>query len=234
MTTEWPLTLELPATKYHVNIWADYTTDGESDLYYCADTFSEITLNGSYAGNNTAKDAFFSSETLDLSDLDLNYMDFELERPVARWILLQYPYDSTSDEAANFSYNIVTYSGFTPCAFNLFTSKPNDATGGLNFLAYKVTDIMPNTDYADELGDDEYLLLAYDYVFADSDTTTVTVVVYTYNKAGEIIVTSSAFDITLVRGKQTIIKGDFITPSSSGDGIGINPEMYGDYNIEFS
>ena len=114
-----------------------------------------------------------------------------------------------------FRYNI-----FMPCSYNMFTDKPADAWEVVTFPSSMV------------LEENNEMTLGYDYVFVNGNETTLSISLSVYNPDGEEISTSDPIDVTVVRGKLTVVKGQFLTSKAMG-GVSINPTFDGkDYNVE--
>ena len=118
-----------------------------------------------------------------------------------------------NDYKVEFSYN-----AFMPSSYNLYTDKPSDSSTGV-FYNGKMT-----------IGD-EGMQMGFDYILVD-DQTTMNVNMKVYDSSGELIATTAGVEVPVVRSKNTVVKGTFLTVSSGG-GVAINPDFEGDdFNIE--
>jgi len=106
--------------------------------------------------------------------------------------------------------------GYYPSEFDNVRNVPVDARTGL----YARGMISDNGDGTGKLGGC--------MVFVNGHETVLTVVLTVYDRE-EVIVTSAPVDIPVVRGKRTLVKGEFLT-RDAGSGIGICPDFYGDFN----
>lgn len=95
---------------------------------------------------------------------------------------------------------------------------PVDAKAGL----FSRGQISPNEDGTGSLGGC--------YVLVNGKETKVSVTVRVYDR-GSVIATSLPVEVPVVRGKKTLIKGEFLT-ANAGSGLGINPDFDGEYNYE--
>lgn len=118
-----------------------------------------------------------------------------------------------NDYKVTFSYN-----AFMPSRYNLYTDKPSDSSTGITYDgAMKIT----------EAG----MQMGFDYILVD-DQTTMNLNMQIFNSHGDLISSTSGVEVPVVRSKNTIVKGTFLTVTSGG-GVTINPDFDGDdFNIE--
>lgn len=113
---------------------------------------------------------------------------------------------------------VMRYPGFMPHVFNMFTNRPADSRTGVTYPGR----ILRINDQEAELG--------FDYVFVNGKEAPVTVAVDIYDKKNNLIGSSGAIDVPLMRSMLTTVKGDFLTSKASG-GVGVNPDFDGEFNI---
>ncbi len=236
--------LHLPDGLYQFMVWSDHVDAGtDCDKYYDTSDFSEIIYAHPQAhrGCNDYKDAFRGHLQVDIhadtgSDGGVVHQEatVSLERPfgkfkfiatdltdfVSRVVEQQRLKGKEPSRTLNpDDFRIVfRYTGFMPCAFNMFTNKPSDAWTGMSFDGK----LVPVDEQEAELG--------FDYVFVNGTESTVNVAVEVYDKYGELIGGSDVVDVPVVRSKLTVVRGKFLTAKATGS-IGISPGFAGDYTI---
>ena len=109
------------------------------------------------------------------------------------------------------------YNGFMPCAYNMFTGKPNDSKVGVKFESS-----ITKTNESE-------VLMGFDYVFVNGTESTASITLALFDKDGKEIFTSNPIDVPLKRAQHTIMRGEFLTIETSG-GVGIVPDFDGEYN----
>jgi hypothetical protein len=113
------------------------------------------------------------------------------------------------------------YNGFMPCAYNMFTYKPNDSKVGVNFES-RIT-----------VTEKSEALLGFDYVFVNGTEATASIILALFDEDGKEIFTSNPIPVPIKSARHTIMRGEFLTTDTSG-GIGINPDFDGEYNFEIN
>ncbi len=249
-------TLTLREGDYKFFVWTDFVSEGtSSDLYYNASDFTEIILNGgreNYIGNCNFRDAYRGEQTgtitVQRSELEVpdNTVTIQMERPLAKFKFISTDYEefvrlqieeaqkrsgapevgeseSTEKKTVNLNdYKVVfIYPEFMPCSYNMFTNKPADSWAGVQFEGL----LRPENEQEVSMG--------FDYVFVNGNEAGVRVLVEVYNADGEKVASSPTIDVPLIRGHETIVRGEFLTSMSNG-GVVINPGFDGDYNIEIN
>ncbi len=210
---------DLPRAQYQVVAWADYVASGTvSDLYYDTSDLTLITPRGAYEGNQDMRDAFFTSQPVDLRSVAEIALTLPLGHPFARYKIiatdLQKYMEQTGATAADVAGMTVgiTYQGYFPCGFNALTGKPNDARTGIAFTGAAVT-----------LDDPSELLLAYDYVWVNGTASSVRAGMVVYDRNGQAINNVGSIFIPYKVGEITIIKDEYLT-GKFNPGIGIDDE----------
>lgn len=240
--------LNLTAGDYRFIAWTDYVDFGSTaDKYQATDDYSDIALTwtaGAYSGSNPRRDTFHGiadglvePDTLSTAAKDIHVA---MARPMARYTFISTDLVSfverelealqasskgsePTTEAVEINpddYRIrVVYSQFMPSAFNAFTGRLADSRTGVSY---------ESTIRTLDNGEAE---IAFDYLFVNPDRTTVNASLQVLDRDGKVVSRVRPFDIPLLRGHHTIIRGSFLTSESSGE-IGIDPDYSGDFNIE--
>lgn len=234
--------IELPDGEYSFYAWTDYVDPGsQADKYYNTLDFEHIVLNetDTHISCNERRDAFHGNQqALIINSAEAtpdNTVTVPMKRPMARFEFITTDfYEFMENEARNNGSNgrdpsavnlsdytvLFQYTGFMPSAYNIFENIPSDAWSKTLFRG----EINPV---------DEGASLGFDYVFVnDVVESTISVVMAIYNKKGERIASTDAIDIPLMRSKNTIVTGEFLSAQGSG-GVGIVPDYDNEYNVEF-
>ena len=233
--------VEMPRGEYSLMVWADFVKAGTSDNYfYAPDNFAEITLFGEHKANTDLRDAFRGTAGILLDNPKDNggTIVVKMERPLAKFSFVSNDLQKFIDkelEARNRNasrgdedsrsldlddYKVMFYyNGFMPCAYNMFTYKPNDSKVGVNFES-RIT-----------VTEKSEALLGFDYVFVNGIETTASVILALFDADGNEIFTSNPIPVPIKSARHTIMRGEFLTIDTSG-GIGINPDFDGEYNCE--
>ncbi len=237
--------LNLKQGFYKFIVWCDHVDKGTTeDKYYNTNNFAIITYSDreNYEGCNDFQDAFRG--TVQAAVQYDQYTDgsiiaqeasVQLERPLAKFKFISTDLEefigqvlksaaskgkTTSRTINPEDYQVVfRYTGFMPCSFNMFTNKPNDSWAGVSFNGKMI----PLDEHEIELG--------FDYVFVNGTESKIKVAVEVYDKDGELLSSTNAIEVPLVRSKLTIVRGNFLASKASG-GVGISTDFNGDFNIE--
>ena len=115
----------------------------------------------------------------------------------------------------------VKYSDYLPTGYNLWDDVPKNS---LMYMEYKVA-FEPPADGTKEL------ILGFDYVLTDAgETVSIPVELEILNEKNEVLA-RTAFRIPCERGKNTTVRGNFLTSDANG-GIGIDPDYDGDLEVD--
>lgn len=115
---------------------------------------------------------------------------------------------------------IFRYNPFMPCSFNMFKDRPNEVWEYTSFEG-KMTPISETE-----------MSLGFDYIFVNGTETTLSIYFEIYDKDGKLMSSSNPVDVPIVRNKETLVRGEFLT-SKASEGVSINPGFDGDdYNLE--
>lgn len=226
--------MKLHARNYRILVWADYVNaeTPEQGLVYDAKNLAFILPAGKYIGNSRYKDVFAASAMADLTSFRNHWgaetsLDVELYRPVAR-------YELVAKDVATFLNKLSTgglkgesftarvkYSDYLPTGYNLWDDVPKNS---LMYMEYKVAFERP-ADGTKEL------ILGFDYVLTDAgETVSIPVELEILNEKNEVLA-RTAFRIPCERGKNTTVRGNFLTSDANG-GIGIDPDYDGDLEVD--
>ena len=252
--------LHLKTGVYTFRVWADYVEPGsKKDKYYDTSDFAEIVLvdRDNHSGSNDYRDAFKGSISAEVKEIKPNggaieidnEATIEMRRPMGKFHFIatdgeefvsriaqelseqgelvtpnsaQPAYEQLLQSIDISQFNIVfRYNAFMPCSFNIFTDKPADSWTRVQFSSRMQSE--PNKD----------MTLGYDYIFVN-DETSISISVEVYSKDGELMTSTEPINVPIARSKLTLIRGHFLTPSSSSaeGGTIINPGYDGDdYNV---
>lgn len=236
------INLELDPGYWKILVWVDYIENNlTSDKYYNTDDLAQISILTQdkfgnqlpHSGSNYRRDCFRGELQIAVDKDNMFLSDgkqqmsakIHLKRPLARYHFITtdlnefFTRTSDSTDISNYAV-IVKYTGYMPSAYNAHIDRPVDARLGV----YYPTDLTRIDEDRAEIG--------FDYVFVNEAESYVQVALDLYNKkTGQLLSSSAPLTVPLIRDKQTIISGKFLTTTSSG-GIGIDTEFNGDYNIE--
>ena len=228
------VSMKLHARNYRILVWADYVNaeTPEQGLVYDAENLAFILPAGKYIGNSRYKDVFAASAMADLTSFRNHWgaetsLDVELYRPVAR-------YELVAKDVATFLNKLSTgglkgesftarvkYSDYLPTGYNLWDDVSKNS---LMYMEYKVPFERP-ADGTKEL------ILGFDYVLTDAgETVSIPVELEILNEKNEVLA-RTAFRIPCERGKNTTVRGNFLTSDANG-GIGIDPDYDGDLEVD--
>lgn len=234
--------MDLPDGEYSLMVWADFVKSGtQENHFYAPDNFAEITLHGEHKANTDMRDAFRGTTELAVtrSAVGDGTIVVNMERPLAKFTFLTTDLrefvDKEEAEAQQRAsargetytrgvkledYKVVFhYTGFMPCAYNMYTGKPNDAKTGVSFEST----VKAISDSEASMG--------FDYVFVNGTESTASLIIALYNKEGEELFSSNPIEVPVKRSQHTIVRGKFLTIETSG-GVGIVPDFDGEYNYE--
>lgn len=231
-------TLTLDDGEYEFFAWTDYVDPGtDTDKYYSTADWNYISLfpEEDHPGSNERRDCFRGNLKKTVINDPVpgagNTIDIEMLRPVARFELMATDVEEfITNEAArlmsratdvNFSdYTVVIqYDNYMPSAYNLYTDTPNDARTKVYFVST-----------VEELENEASM--GFDYVFVRHDESELDIVMGLYDKKGNLISSTNPISVPLLRSKNTIVRGEFLSAKGSG-GVGIVPDYDGEYNVEY-
>ena len=242
--------LVLAPGDYDIWCWSDYAyvSDG-SAVYYDDSNFAAITYRKPYEGDTDLRDAFRGKTSFTISEpgyyqAETVYATIELRRPFARYKFIandladfiiteqsrgklvspEYDDNPLTDGSPRWArlsdYKVrIIYPLYMPAVFDNFLNNPTDSWTGVSFDCRMV-----------QLSADE-AELAMDYVMVNGDESSVQVMLEVYDPDGMAIARTNTISIPTKRNRTTLVYGKFLTTLRS-DGVGIDPDFAGDYNIE--
>jgi hypothetical protein len=249
---EVPLNIE--AGEYRVLAWADHVEKGSAyDLYYTVSDLMEIRIPGAgsqgytHKGNDPYREAWRGTTTIAVdsdgkitssardADEGSAVILIYMERPLARYHfitndlrkfmesetrrLTETGDDRQSPDTDDYRV-VMRYTGYMNCAYNVLTDKPVDSATG---IAYEGRIMRLDDDRAE---------LAFDHVFTGRQPTSVQVAMELYRRSDSKRLSSTGvIDVPLQRGRYTLVEGPMLT-TDAGASTGINPDFFGDFNIE--
>lgn len=237
-------TLELRPGEYDLWCWSDYCdANTGAPLYYDDSSFSAITYSKPYEGDTDLRDAFrgMTSFTVDADgyyEIQPVEATITLTRPLARYKFVATDFAEFVDKETtrgklvsdpsggpqrlvNLSdYTVkVIYPLYMPAVFNNFQNNPVDSWTGVTFNA-RMQQIS-----ADEAQ------VAMDYTMVNGMESGVQVALEIYDPDGVLIARTATITVPTKRDRTTIIYGKLLTTLRT-DGVGIDPDFEGEFNIE--
>lgn len=229
--TEGVYSMELPLFKgeYDINLWCDYTLDVTTDNHYITTGPDVITIQpkDKYTGNTDTRDCFSKRISLTVTEENNTPQSVEMHRPLAKFQLVAT--DVAKYEKQRLQKGLpaladlrvfIGYEGFLPSAYNITESKLADAKEG--YYYYSTLSDVTTADAT----------IAKDYVLVNGSESSVVVTILFKDAAGNTISGVRGVKIAYRAGQLTTVSGDFLT-TSLGNGVTINTEWSGDYNVEF-
>ena len=223
-------TLDFLVGSYDVLVWADLIPEGKEESCYNVDDFGRIALDLSSTGNNDCRKAFRGMATVDVGETDKSYVaTIAMKSPLARFELVsndlqEFLAARRTAEGNSLSLDdfriVVFYTGYMPSVYSLYTDKPVDSA----------TDVSFESSFR-EISDEE-VALGFDYVLVGENASAVNVKVGVYDADGKLVSASAAVRVPLQRGENTVKTGSFLTSKSSLDGIYIDKDYDGNFDIE--
>ncbi len=247
---DFTVNIQLSEGDYDLYCWSDYA-GAEAQLSYFFDSseFHNIIYAEPYNGNNELRDAFRGQVSFTVeSTLKAEYhqdVELVLERPFAR-------YEFRASDISDFVDREVTrgnlsrgdqpsdtppasietrlpninqyrvkmiYSGYMPSKFDNFLNRPVDSSTGMSYDA-KIAVLS-----------EEEARLGFDHVMVNGHESSVAVAMEIYDPDGELIGRTNTINVPTKRGRNTIVRGRFLTSMASG-GVGIDPSYDGEFNVQ--
>jgi len=219
----------LPSGRYRLVAWADYVDAGTTaDKYYVTSDLGNISFKGQYMGNNDERNAYSGLTDFDFSvnlgdTTTVIYQSLALRSIMGKVKFVSTDYNKYIENEQSLRI-LVAYTGFLPNRYSVVRGMPFDATTGINFLS-TMTEISTEGEGQATLG--------YDYVMVNGEESSVSMAIGLYDEEGSLVAASSNINVPIKRGGITVVKGHFLTKTSGGGGIGIDPSFEGDINVHF-
>lgn len=245
--------ISLPEGVWDLYVWTDFVDQGsQEDKYYKTSDFGLVTFTSrdDYSGSTASRPAFRGQKTVEAvhpyrfyegETLPNYHLVIDNVPPMARYefvstdvdefierlpfISSKFPEGRAFDTSRGLSradleeFKVVfRYTAFMPSTFNIFSNKPTDTWTNVTYDSYM--DIC-----------DDGIVLGFDHVFVNGNEAMVNVAADIYNGRNERIASIPSIAVPIVRKKNTVVRGEFLSSYGSG-GVGINPGFNGDYNIE--
>lgn len=251
-------TLELMPGEYDLYAWSDYCDAATGEpIYYSDDNFADITYIKPYEGDTNLRDAFRGKTSFRVEEsgyYEAQPVDavITMVRPLARFMFVATdladfidkeatrgkmshegpaPEDSYSNSdnilgaegtrwAKLSDYTVrISYPLYMPAVFNNFLNNPVDSWTNVSFNG-AITQLSATQ-----------ARLGMDYVYVNGDESGVQVVLEVYDPDKTLVARTNVITVPTVRNRTTIIYGKFLT-TLRNDGVGINPDFDGEFNIE--
>lgn len=223
------VTLDISPGDYQILVWSDLVRDIDGVSCHNVDDFGEIYLLEGSAGNNDYRDAFRGrvSVSVPSGTDEAVSINVDMVRPLARFELVsndlaEFVGLQTVESDRGFSLEdytaMIYYVGYMPDTYSLYTDKPVDSATGVIF-----------SSPLREISDTE-AAMGFDYVFVGDSGSSVYVRAGVYDKEGRQVSMTAPIKIPLQRNQTTLKRGNFLT-SKSSDGINIDQEMDGSFDI---
>lgn len=243
--------LALNPGDYDLYVWSDYAETSTGDpIFYDDSDFSHISYIKPYTGDTDLRDTFRGMTSFSVKASYSNVENVEAEvtlrRPMARYKFIAtdladfidrettrgmlMPPENQSDNKTSpekspqyaklSDYKVkIIYPMYMPAVFDNFQNNPIDSWTGVSF------DCRMN-----QLSEDE-AQLGMDYVYVNGEESGVQVMLEVYDPKGTLIARTNTVTVPTKRNRTTLIFGKFLTTLRS-DGVGINPDFDGEFNIE--
>ena len=239
--------LELMPGEYDLYCWSDYAYPDGDPIYYDDDNFAAITYIKPYEGDSDLRDAFRGMTSFTITEngyYELKPVEatITLSRPLARYKfiatdlaefidkeitrgkLTNSPDDVILGDGPRYAkladYKIkVLYPMYMPAVFNNFRNNPVDSWTGVEFTCSMLQ--LSGTEAQ----------LAMDYVMVNGLQSSVQVMLEVYDPDGMLLARTNTMTIPTKRDRTTLVYSKFLT-TIRNDGVGINPDFEGEYNIE--
>lgn len=219
------VTLELLPGDYTMMVWSDLVESSEDTLFYDAEDFNGVELQGAHRGCNDFRDAFCGQRAISLPRNDAKQEEVAVEvgmkRPLAKFEivasdLLEFV-NTNGGDIGRYKAKI-HYIGYVPSTYSLFARRPVASATGVTFES-SMTKLS-----------DSQLSLGYDYVFVSDNGSMVTVRIGIYDSQDRQISLTEPITIPIKPDHHTLLKGEFLMQNAS-NGVYIDPNWGGDYNI---
>lgn len=238
--------IDLLPGEYDIYCWSDYaySSNGEA-VYYDDKDFATITYTRPYRGDTDLRDAFrgMTSVTVKAPGMykpEPVKSEIVLERPFARYRFIatdledfvemettrgkfasgNNPQETARrrEKLANYKVRVI-YPLYMPAVFNNFLDKPVDSWSGIGFIC----DVRQLST--------EQAQLCMDYVMVNGKESSVQVALEIYDDNDILIGSTGTLVVPTQRDRTTNVYGRFLT-TLRNDGVAIDPDFEGEYNIE--
>ena len=212
---------QVPSNRtYTVAFWADKVDDATTDTglatdkYYTTSSLKTIALNGSYLGNDDARDAFFVCEPYEVKQGGSAFTA-TLKRPFAQVNVITTDWDKVASISALKPEKVNVTLKNALVAFNAVTG----VASGAQTLNYEAAVYTPAAHGAEKT-------LSMDYLFA-SDTKALIDIDWKAQKTGDDDVEHAFAAVPYQRNYRTNIKGALLTATGQWT-VTVDPDWDGD------
>lgn len=245
---DYTTTLELMPGEYDLYCWSDYAYADGKPIYYDDNNFASITYIKPYEGDSDLRDVFRGMTSFTVSsngyyEIQPVEATINLSRPLARYKFIATDLAEFIDRettrgkfveglspgiapgdpqrvARLSDYTVkVIYPMYMPAVFNNFRNNPVDSWTGVSFNCTMTP--ISSTE----------AVIAMDYVMVNGLQSSVQVMLEVYDPDNVLIARTNTMTIPTKRNRTTLIYNKFLT-TIRNDGVGINPDFEGEYNIE--
>jgi len=193
---------------YTVAFWADCVDNSGTELglledkYYTTTSLKAISLNGTYAGNEDKRDAFFHHDSYTVTQSVTTFDDIQLKRPFAQINVITTDWETVSKGASlkPEKVNVTINSPFV--LFNAFTGE-SSSDSGVTSLSYEAALYKTPASGSEAT-------LSMDYIFASSEQGVIDIT-FVAKKTDNADVTHTFSYVPYQRNYRTNIKGDLLT-----------------------
>lgn len=217
---------------YDVLVWCDYVPgNGLEDHYYLTSSLRNVAINQDvpYVAGDTGRRAYYAHFTANLLLEGVTEKDVVMASPFAAYTLV------ASDAARYEEMQAVnglpgyediglkaSYTGFFPCAFDVWDGVPVDA------MAWPAV----TAKVAKTAGGN--ILLCSDYIFAGKEPSFTSLSFTLTDKRTENVL-SQVEDVRIyyIQGELTVVDGEYLTAGTSSDGVSVDDRWDGEIDIEF-
>lgn len=230
-----PVSMKLHARNYRLAVWSDYVKADapDTDLYYNTESLVPLVPNrSSHTGNVEYKDCFAASTDIDLTGYRDQWgaevsVEVDMSRPVARYELIAtdvYAFLSRVEagkiDGTKFTVR-VKYDGYLSVGYNVLDDVPKHS---LMYMQYQKSFSLPSAGTTE-------LTLGFDYLFVPEGETAEIPVEIEVVDENSVTVASSALKIPCERGKNSTVRGRFLTSKANG-GISIDDGYDGKIDVD--
>ena len=219
------------AGQYTVVAWSDYVlrADG-SDLVYDVSDLRALHRTELAVDNNYAKEAFTAAKEVTIApnyrkEPELRTVEMELTRPQGLYRIATTDLEAflASGRTLDDIEIEVTYRQYVSLGYDALTQSPN------MFEPTRTYTSVPRAIIKDS---QTLALLAWDYVLVNNTETNVLVDIAVRDKGGKVIARTTDILIPLMRNKETLVTGEFLTTSFGEGGIVIDDKFPDEIKID--
>lgn len=225
---------ELPDGNYSILAWADYVPEGSNeDWYFEAPTLTTLTEESVQAmGSNHMKDAAAGNKGfhVDFIKSPTGYtsgvVPVSMKRASGRFRLIANDlkeFQEAEGDVEKLKLKIV-YHQYVSCGYNVATQQPNQFVQTRNYVT--------QPEKKEQTGEDNTLLMAYDYILVSTGKEDhIMVDIHVYEDDDTAINHYEGLKIPLLRNRETIVYGPFLTQKKGTGGVSIDDKFDGEHTV---